>query len=683
VALHCACDAGNALAVKYLLAVTTDVNRTNKKKQTPLFKAAFKGHDAVVRELLSYPDIENVVQSKIGADMNLSNIHGVTPLQIAVMHGPRHEHSKCMTLLIKHGADIDKADKHGNTALHSACLKGSVSSVKLLLDANADINRTNKKKQTPLFKAALKGHTEVVRELLSHPDIDIDNHDEGATALFMACKNNHPAVVELLLNHSRAVSVDEISELTQNRCAGNAVQNEIGADMSLSNITGMDPLHIAAIRGNSECVKLLIEHGADIDQADKHGNTALSSACLKGHVSSVQLLLDANADINHTNKKKQTPLFKAAFKGHDAVVRELLSRPDIDIDNHDEGATALWMACRKNHPAVVELLLNYSRAVSVDEISEHGNAVRSEIGADMSLSNINGIPPLQIAAINEYTECVTLLIKHGADINKSSESGNTALSSACDKGHVSSVKLLLDANADINRMNKKKETPLIRATLKGHDAVVRVLLSHPDIDIGHRDCDGETALFKACEENKHSVAKLLLEKSRSADDDSESKSDGDEKVDIGIGTLNTNGDTPLSIAANKGHSECVELLIEHSAHIIRDGADIDKETVLFRACFVGNASTVNELLSANEDVNALSECGSSPLHAAAVNGHASIVTALLRNGADVNATDKRRSAHSSLLSQRTHRRRASSAIALRHRHRLSERAVKDCAVYGE
>ena len=59
--------------------------------------------------------------------------------------------------------------------------------------------------------------------------------------------------------------------------------------------------------------------------------------------------------------------------------------------------------------------------------------------------------------------------------------------------------------------------------------------------------------------------------------------DGDEKEDICIDMLNTNGETPLSIAASNCFSDGVKLLIEYDAYIVRDGMDIDNETALFKA----------------------------------------------------------------------------------------------------
>ena len=78
-----------------------------------------------------------------GADIEASDIHGHTPLMLAVTHAegygvvgellllPSHPNPSLLSEhLLEQGADISKADEHGNTVLHLVCKKRLEGSLK-------------------------------------------------------------------------------------------------------------------------------------------------------------------------------------------------------------------------------------------------------------------------------------------------------------------------------------------------------------------------------------------------------------------------------------------------------------------------------------------------------------------------------------------------------------------------
>ncbi len=72
-----------------------------------------------------------------------------------------------------------------------------------------------------------------------------------------------------------------------------------GADV---NVTGFredsTPLHLAAIRGYEDIVKILIDNGAKIDMRNRMEETPLMYAAQKGHYNVAELLIQNGADIN-------------------------------------------------------------------------------------------------------------------------------------------------------------------------------------------------------------------------------------------------------------------------------------------------------------------------------------------------------------------------------------------------
>jgi ankyrin repeat protein len=59
------------------------------------------------------------------------------------MWAARYGHTETIKLLLEKGADVNRENRHGNTALLFAAYEGSTEMVKLLLEAGANVNATN------------------------------------------------------------------------------------------------------------------------------------------------------------------------------------------------------------------------------------------------------------------------------------------------------------------------------------------------------------------------------------------------------------------------------------------------------------------------------------------------------------------------------------------------------------
>ncbi|XP_060784990.1 BRCA1-associated RING domain protein 1 isoform X2 [Neoarius graeffei] len=90
------------------------------------------------------------------------------------------------------------------------------------------------------------------------------------------------------------------------------------------NHKGETPLHLAAIKGDVEVTKALLEQGADPNLKDHAGWTPLHEACNLGHVGVVKVLLQQGALINTPGYENDSPLHDAVRNSHAAVARLLL-----------------------------------------------------------------------------------------------------------------------------------------------------------------------------------------------------------------------------------------------------------------------------------------------------------------------------------------------------------------------
>lgn len=108
------------------------------------------------------------------------------------------------------GAEINKQDSTGTTALMVASQGGHKSVVQLLLKWSADINLGNNTGQTALMFASSEGYVEIVELFLNGTqEVLIDKSDKnGMTALMLAVFHGHVEVVRLLRQKFATVQLD-------------------------------------------------------------------------------------------------------------------------------------------------------------------------------------------------------------------------------------------------------------------------------------------------------------------------------------------------------------------------------------------------------------------------------------------------------------------------------------------
>lgn len=234
--LHMAAGDGNIKATKMLLDKGAYVNGRNRFGQTPLHLCSRDGSAEIARILLD-----------AGADANASDKGNDTVLHDACMWG----NTEIVRLLLAHGAQVDGFnDILNQTPLHYAARAGSDEIVEMLIAKGADVNAyiDDKSLSTPLKEAQTVSTAHILRK-----------HGAKLT------KNENERLY-MDLNFLISRSEPPFDEIVLNLAKGTNVNTKDG-EASL--------LHVAAINGNIEVVKLLIKHGADVNAKDEDGFTAL------------------------------------------------------------------------------------------------------------------------------------------------------------------------------------------------------------------------------------------------------------------------------------------------------------------------------------------------------------------------------------------------------------------------
>ncbi len=111
-----------------------------------------------------------------------------------------------------------------------------------------------------------------------------------------------------------------------------------GINIDVQKYDGVTALHLAALNGNYDVVKALIDKRADVNVGDEDGWTALMYASKKGHLTTVQALLDVSGiDINARDYDGSTALYLAVLKGNNDVVKALINKgADVNFDDADD-----------------------------------------------------------------------------------------------------------------------------------------------------------------------------------------------------------------------------------------------------------------------------------------------------------------------------------------------------------
>lgn len=120
-----------------------------------------------------------------------------------------------------------------------------------------------------------------------------------------------------------------------------------------------NPLMFAALNGQLEVARKLVEKGADVN---KPGWTPLHYAATRGHVAVMNLLLDNHAYIDAASPNNTTPLMMAAFYGTPSAVKSLLEAGADPLLKNDQGLTAIDFAHRNNRQESADIIAAFVRA---------------------------------------------------------------------------------------------------------------------------------------------------------------------------------------------------------------------------------------------------------------------------------------------------------------------------------
>ncbi|XP_052558712.1 ankyrin repeat domain-containing protein 24 isoform X1 [Tympanuchus pallidicinctus] len=147
-----------------------------------------------------------------------------------------------------------------------------------------------------------------------------------------------------------------------------------GVDAMTKDSSGYTALHLASKHGHPQCVSKLLQASCPVDVADSSGQTALHHAAISGCIPCSEILCDYKAPLNIKDKNGCTPLILAAKMSHSELCQYLLHR-GAAINSRDlQGKTALMLACENGSVETVEVLINAGARVALVDSMGHDAA---------------------------------------------------------------------------------------------------------------------------------------------------------------------------------------------------------------------------------------------------------------------------------------------------------------------
>ena len=348
-----------------------------------------------IEEMLADKDFATVRQAKAAmdemADEFVWNQMPAECLDAGVLYASLKGHVSMLECFLQNGGQL-ASDCYQRTALHySASSQGAdaVDCIRILLKHGADVNSWDLDGQaTPLICAAASGRIELVDVLLkANADVNAGiANPTGSSALLWAVRARSFVCATRLI--------------------------EAGAAVNSTRVYSETPIHVAAVQGDVECLKLLLEKQADVRVLlGAERKNPLHLAASEGNAGCIRLLLGTSKmEINSVDAKGRTPLHLAAMTQSVESVSELLrcgARHDICDENKKSPL----------HSAIVK----GSRSIDIVRL-----LIQS--GANVNARDELEQTPLHLAAINENSKLATILIQAGADLSAKNQGSHTALS---------------------------------------------------------------------------------------------------------------------------------------------------------------------------------------------------------------------------------------------------------------
>lgn len=354
-------------------------------------------------------------------------------------------------------------------ALHAASL-GDVATISAYLKFNpAYAQCRDWEDNTLLHRASEYAQAEVVELLLQH--------EADPNALYKDHPPLHCAVSTTANWVKTKKKTVQYAQHQKTRLSTVEALIKHGADLSLANDKGENPLHLAVRLGHGELVAFLLKQGMDVN------------------------VLTVVPEVEDSPFNGRTPLLQAArYNKNKKLIHFLLQQgANPNAQDKNPGYTAL------HYLAATPLQEEPEKEKALAEIAVL--LLKHKANPNLKAPQKQNQAPLHLAAMNNHAQLTEVLLKAGADVNQAADKGATAIGIAAKQGALDMVECLLKYGVDM-----VKTRALFYAAMCKKTTDVMQLLIDQGADINQPDEHQVTAIFSAISANAYENVKFLLDK---------------------------------------------------------------------------------------------------------------------------------------------------------------------------
>jgi ankyrin repeat protein len=525
---------------------------------------------------------------------------------------------------------------------------------------NALYHVLGKPSTAPEWKA-MEAHIDALARLLASPttptatisaiksllNMRSDQSGGGETILYEACRVGHASLVQTLLNLTASstdgtalIDVNMTVRATTPLMAAITAATTVSSSQSSSQST-QSPQSLSSSHNNAHniIVRALVDHPeTDLNQADDD----------ESGVSPLMMAL--------INRNAQAALHLLQARPPTRIIPSLLLPPSVGgQDDQSCYDTCLYRACmavsptHDNQPSWDDTVK--SPPQNADDMKDMENVanviielLNDHFAASTHTATVDSATAIGQVKKTVNARCSTLLGSISAAGGAKANTATTALHTAIRRRNVGLVKALLQCPAiDVNQTNSDGITPLMQAVALQQRGFVKLLLNDSRTNPNISTPSGNTtAVIIAATQGLDAIVEEFVKAHVS-----------------GKASINWNemrgGETPLRVAAGKGHLAVVKLLLKYGSSSSSSSqqepivsVDINAPDSIFSMSPLAVASEQNHIhvvralldvpRAMGLDVNQRSFGGRTALHLALLGHHSSVVRMLIDDSrTDINA----------------------------------------------
>lgn len=522
-----------------------------------------------------------------------------------LMTAIHYGHLNVAKFILANGGDANFSLKNYN-CLHFAASYADTQLLQELIKKGVNVNQACPE-GTPLLMTAQRGHLTNVLTLIEYgADITVTNRDDFNILHIFAMQGNIDGIKLLFSNQKLS---REVSDLLKQK-----------------NDDGQTPVQLATTGASKEVVDYLLAKTADLTMLDNDNNTLLHSAACTRDVKILQTILQRVLNENATNKHHQTPIELAIDRGFEQNVKYLIENNPTYLSNQ-KAPSLIKTSLNANQRSITLLFLNKlgDKDINMDD--------------DQGMNLAHWIVESKLPSL-EKQELITDFLKFQGNINSSDHKGMTPLHYAVIKNDLQLAQLLIRNGASLSKTNYANKTPIQLAQegplkdfltyqifssllLQGKLSELKSFPGKPQL-VNRKDDQGNTLLHLTLENKPPlNIIKFLIS-----------------TCNAEVNIKNNEGDTPLHFAIKFSSFHIFNTLLSSSANLYVK--NLKGEGLLHTAIVEKKIDCVELLLKKQPSLAFIKDDQKrSPLHIAVLAGDAKIVSLLIQQGLNLNASDFR------------------------------------------